>query len=454
MDFYIINRHNINFLQIYQIIGVFMKRIVGLFLLLLSLPWLAQAAAIESVTCDQIAHSASAGEYSTSLRMQLISKPYPKLVEFLARKPACQEIPTFGAKFHLFAICDKTSTLVIVPCQNSSNIPGEIIVWDLKANKLLHHVANIPFQIHEVHVTPNGSKIIAISQNHVGIWDINGNHEYHDLGEGNHIVLNHDGSKLLTASYNGGYRVWDLESGQQKYHISNEQTFCGCNEPLALSPDGTKIARAGDDIHMFDLLTGQTFKLGVRDPKNAYPTACSLAFSPDGTQLMGMLVPSRPHDIYGKAVWSVATQKQLSYENSEEHTICTIGNKRAEYSFLSDGTLISIFDNTTDQLLCSAKNSSYNSPHALTDHWLVWHDDTGKFYSLDLERAAAFQHDIASLSDLQLELIDRIRKKAEYNMKFMLNRNEPGLARIIKAYDMLPDSIKDFVQYQVAWINE
>ena len=54
-----------------------MIRMHGLFLLMLSMPWLAQAAALKSEAGDQIAHSTSSDGYSTKFRLQVISMLYP-----------------------------------------------------------------------------------------------------------------------------------------------------------------------------------------------------------------------------------------------------------------------------------------------------------------------------------------------------------------------------------------
>ncbi len=441
-----------------------MNRIVGLFLLLLSLPWLAHAASLESVIGDQIAHSASAGEYSIPLRMRIISMLYPELLQFLVRR----EIPNFGMGWGLFAICDETSTLIIAPHPSDydPSVQGKAIVWDLKANKLLRYITEIP-SARDVLITPNGKKFITVAcDDHASIWDINGDHELHNLGEGEHIALNHDGSKLCTASWNERtFKVWDVESGQRLYQISNALATCPSGCILAVSPDGTKVACGGHCIRIFDLVAGVTL-FEIKNQDNVH----SLDFSPDGKQLIADISHYEPcHYIHGKGVWSVLTGDQISKECYRSEGISKkriVGNKRAEYKSIDYRIdRVNILDDATGQLLCSVVARR----DALSDHWLVWRDEScKKVYSLDLDmwdvsKMTELQHAIASLSGRQLWLIDAIRKKvelnqkleAERNQKFVLDINNPKLTQLIEDYGAMPDIIKDILQdYVTFWACE
>ncbi len=428
-----------------------MKRINGLllFLLLLSMPWLSDAAALESVTGDQIAHSAAGGEYSMLFRLQIISQSFPKTVEFLIRCRTHQirkEIPNFGTGAHSFRICDKTGTLIIIPYRGQPsdlNVRGEMIIWDLKEHKFMRQVTGIPFQLADLLFTPNGNKIVATSYDHISIWDIDGTHESNNLGSGDCIVLNHDGSQLLTAnSYHQPLKVWDVESGQQRYQIENDNTECPFGTTIAINSDGTKVALGRyRHIFIFDAATNQTlFKI-----KHGYERTASLNFSADGKKLIGRLYsPPGSRSIEGRGVWSVDTGEELSHEDYGDVRGWLGGTKRVKSRL--DGGILSenIFDDETGQLLWTDEGSV----NMVTDHWCVAYVG-GKIYAYDLDQLAAFQDDITSLSDRQLLLLNQIRYQAEHSKKFKLDRNNSKLAKVVQDYDTLPLQIKDIVQNHV-----
>src|ERR1700709_1287090 len=64
------------------------------------------------------------------------------------------------------------------------------------------------------------------------------------------------GQQIMTSSYDGSLRVWDLQSGNQ---IGNDWRDGGKVRTIALSPDGKKVASGGDGdaVRLWDVDTGK-----------------------------------------------------------------------------------------------------------------------------------------------------------------------------------------------------
>jgi WD40 repeat protein len=98
------------------------------------------------------------------------------------------------------------------------------------------------------------------------------------------IAYSPDGQRLVTGSYDGSARVWDLASGRELLqlrapHLQKPHGYVMC---VAISRDGRRIASGGGAMAvLWDSATGEllkTFDAGDR-------TIDSCAISPDGRQL-------------------------------------------------------------------------------------------------------------------------------------------------------------------------
>jgi WD40 repeat protein len=100
-----------------------------------------------------------------------------------------------------------------------------------------------------------------------------------------------DGSSIATAGEDGAVRVWDPETGEERYAIS------GGYGAVRFSPDGTLLATAGQDLKVWDSATG----VEILAFEGHAGLIAAIDFSPDGSQLI-----SGGLDALAK-IWDVAT---------------------------------------------------------------------------------------------------------------------------------------------------
>jgi hypothetical protein len=87
-----------------------------------------------------------------------------------------------------------------------------------------------------------------------------------------------DGKRVLSGSYDGSLRVWDLETGEDVACLRTEGM--GWIRSVAVSPDGRFALSGGTDrrIRLWDL----TNRTEVRQLRGHEDVVCSVAFAPDG----------------------------------------------------------------------------------------------------------------------------------------------------------------------------
>ena len=138
-----------------------------------------------------------------------------------------------------------------------------------------------------------------------------------------------DGKILATGHFDGSFRLWDVNSGQQ---LITYQGHIGFIWSIAFSPDGSTLATAGEDtnIKLWDVVTGQCIKIiqghdgGVlcvrfnRDGNTLVSSSAdfSIKFWDSGECTKTLLGHSN-------RVWSVALSQQSNIlaSGSEDHTI-------------------------------------------------------------------------------------------------------------------------------------
>lgn len=414
-----------------------MKRIFGLLFLLLIAPWLANAAAIEPTAADQIAHS-TVGAYQLELRLRTISQKYPQLIEYLMRKYSATmriEIPGFAKGTYFFKISSNSKLVIVAICKNSCHDhDNEFFIWDLKTNKKCCHIIDDHLACMGRPIITSSNKIIfPEDKGRISVWDLNTGKRLLQLLEAGSgpLALAADESQLVTLSQHY-IHLWNIETGERiKKILCDDAAYA---RHIAISPDCKTIAIATDHrIYFIDVETGQETSSFMHDDFQA----SRLIFSLDGTKITADIL-GRPFRHEYRAKWDIDTGQQLSrteyeigYFSGDDINV----NKKMRSSA---DDIIAVYDDKTDQFLCSGKN---DIGYAITDHWFVITGDGGKIYAYDLDKLVAFQHAIASLSDRTFWLLDVIRQGDKKNAKLAINCENSKMADIIQDYMAIPDYI-------------
>ncbi len=125
------------------------------------------------------------------------------------------------------------------------------------------------------------------------------------------IAFSHDGKKILTASFDGTARLWDLATGAalKRFQMTNRGNLC---ISAAFSPDDMLIATGSSDhlIRVFDARSGEVVKIL---PGHA-SLVQSVTFSPDGKILASASGSRRsnPDEDAAVRLWSTVTWEPLA----------------------------------------------------------------------------------------------------------------------------------------------
>ncbi len=99
--------------------------------------------------------------------------------------------------------------------------------------------------------------------------------------------------------------------------VTYPEQFVSNGPELAWSPDGTRIASGGEDIHIWNAATGQT-QISYTSSTTGFNAVNALAWSPDGTRIaLAGARTQEPDQVQvwdirtGKMVWEVAMQARI-----------------------------------------------------------------------------------------------------------------------------------------------
>ena len=133
--------------------------------------------------------------------------------------------------------------------------------------------------------SPDGKTLASgSSDSNIILWDASTGEYKRTLSDNDNtltvstVVFSPDGT-TLASEWGYGIHLWDLESGQMKFKLSQG------GRPVAYSPDGTILASGGGSgfIHLWNAHTGELKKMLYGHHK--YQGVKSLVFSPDGNTL-------------------------------------------------------------------------------------------------------------------------------------------------------------------------
>ena len=157
----------------------------------------------------------------------------------------------------------------------SAELPGGAVAR-LGSHRFVHRD-----NIRDVAFTPDGSTMFAFCYREAVLWDVASGSRLKTLSKGFHTdgALSRDGRFVVLSVNDRKVIVFDVASGERVYASDFEgeaKTRC-----VAISPDGSLLARGGDEVIVAEIATGKE----VKRWKTAGEWVLRLLFSPDGKRL-------------------------------------------------------------------------------------------------------------------------------------------------------------------------
>ncbi len=166
---------------------------------------------------------------------------------------------------------------------------GALFVWDANSGSLLGTRA-FGDGINSMSISPDGTALalaLAVRDGVVKVWepatgrfrgDLRGHHD-----EVTHVVWSRDGKSLLTASRDQTACLWSSTGAL----LRTFRGHLGDVEAAAFSPDGQKVVSASDDqtVILWNVDGGHPCDMLTDTPVDGWVSG--LAFSPDGSQVIG-----------------------------------------------------------------------------------------------------------------------------------------------------------------------
>jgi WD40 repeat protein len=184
--------------------------------------------------------------------------------------------------------------------------------WEWRYVYRLCHTERVTLRGHTSHVTfvafsPDGSRLLTASWDGTAkLWDAATGQELLPLRTSRGVeepmtaaAFSPDGRRLATGSYHGAVKVWEAATGQELLAPKGHSRWV---DAVAFSPDGKRLATASKDgtAKLWDAARGEE----IRVLRGHFGEIHDAVFSPDGTRLAA--TSSGPVQ-----VWDAATGKEV-----------------------------------------------------------------------------------------------------------------------------------------------
>jgi WD40 repeat protein len=166
---------------------------------------------------------------------------------------------------------------------------GSVDIWDLSTRSVIAHLGAGANTLTSVVFSPLQANRLAIgdSSGHVSVYALPNEDPVVLNGPDssvNNAVFSPDGDRLAVGYGNGDVDVWDLRSHKQVGHFKAPSASAGGVIAMAFNPEENEVAATYEDWGI------EVFPVGTAGPPRAAAAVdaiFSLAFSPDGSELMG-----------------------------------------------------------------------------------------------------------------------------------------------------------------------
>lgn len=218
-----------------------------------------------------------------------------------------------------------------------------LTIW---SSDTIQNVATLSGAIIHVAWSPDATRIATsdTDTNLVTIWDTNWQSQFQVQGTG--AVWSPDGSRLVTRAAN--IMLWDGQTGQEIYSLSEAWDFSLFYNPIAWSPDGTRLAAGSIDgsITIWNAADGTT----LRNWQAHEDVINIVSWSPDGTQLVsgsGALDAKVADDASAK-VWDAETGDLINELSSYDGGVISAAWS-PDGNWIFSGTMdyVDVFDTDT-----------------------------------------------------------------------------------------------------------
>lgn len=186
----------------------------------------------------------------------------------------------------------------------SSN--GQVVEWNTETFTTGSSQNFYTSPVSSLAISPDSTKLLTGSRDgSIALWDIHSQEvigRYNGSGRIRSLSFSPDGSSFVSAAYQGGTMLWSAASDEPLW-IANEGNE---NWSADFSPDGANIVIGSrGPIILVDAVTGDVIR---RFGPERYPATGTVAFSPDGTRVLGGY-----NDVGEVLVWDRETGQQVSY---------------------------------------------------------------------------------------------------------------------------------------------
>jgi WD40 repeat protein len=237
---------------------------------------------------------------------------------------------------------------------------------------------------------PGGQRIITCSYDgSLRLWDLESSAQIGDewREEGDEMAvmtmaLSPNGKTLASGSYGGTVRVWDIETRKviAKWEVHPEGAVLVC-----WSPDGERVASGFSDgtVWVWDVKSGEPVE-SLNPIKTGYGHLSAVSYSPEAT-----MIATAGHDKNGIGIWDAKTGKPLSTVKVDQPVwdLTWTSDEKKLIAGMWD-RLIRIFDTATWQEIAILQGHT-NAVNSLTlfpnDHLLASTslDGTARLWNLD-----------------------------------------------------------------------